>query len=95
MENAKKELLEELDAVVSASDEPRKLGMIAADSGLSSGTAAVYLMKIDGYKNTADEGIREVVELSRAELADMIKNREIDDGYTLAAYALYVCSGGE
>ena len=95
VENAKKELLEELGAVVSASDEPRKLGMIAADSGLSSGTAAVYLMKIDGYKNTADEGIREVVELSRAELADMIKNREIDDGYTLAAYSLYVCSGGE
>lgn len=95
MENAKKELLEELGAVVSATDEPRKLGMIAADSGLSSGMAAVYLMKIDGYKNTADEGIREVVELSQAELADMIKNREIDDGYTLAAYALYVCSGGE
>ena len=81
--------------MVSATDEPRKLGMIAADSGLSSGMAAVYLMKIDEYKNTADEGIREVVELSQSELADMIKNREIDDGYTLAAYSLYVCSGGE
>lgn len=88
-ENAKKELHEELGAIVTA--EPVRLGEITADSGLSSGRAIVFLMQIADIENTGVEGIRTVEELTEQELYDKIKNHEIDDGFTLAAYSLYLC----
>lgn len=87
-ENAKKELLEELDA--KAIEEPIELGTITADSGLSGGNATAYLVKIDKYnKNKKEEGIREIIEVSSDEFREKVRNGEIDDGYTLAAYSLY------
>ena len=87
IENAKKELYEELNATVV--DEPVKLGSITADSGLSSGSVTVYLMKIKEYSNLGEEGIREIVEIDPNEISKKVKCGEIDDGYTLSAFALY------
>lgn len=86
-ENAIKELYEELNAIPIA--EPVELGSITADSGLSGGTATVYLMKIDHYANSSEEGIREIIEITPEELFKKICKGTIDDGYTLAAYLLY------
>jgi len=90
IDNAKKELLEELNARVI--EEPVELGTITSDSGLSSGSATVYLMTIGEYNNLKEEGIREIVEISLDELSDRIAHGEINDGYTLAALALYTSS---
>lgn len=87
IENAKKELREELNAVVI--EEPIELGIITADSGLSSGSATVFLMKINEFNDLREEGIREIVALTPDEMQQSIKNGEIDDGYTLAALTLY------
>lgn len=87
IENAKKELHDELNAVVI--EEPIELGIITADSGLSSGSATVFLMKINEFNDLREEGIREIVALTPDEMQQSIKNGEIDDGYTLAALALY------
>lgn len=87
IDNAKKELREELNAVVI--DEPIELGVITADSGLSSGSATVFLMKIEEYSAQSEEGIREIVSITPEEMQQMVKSGEIDDGYTLAALTLY------
>lgn len=87
VENAKKELLEELSAV--AIEEPVELGVITADSGLSSGSATVFLMKIEKFGAVNEEGIREIVTVTPDKMQQMVRNGEIDDGYTLAALSLY------
>lgn len=87
IDNAKKELREELNAVVI--EEPIELGVITADSGLSSGSATVFLMKIEEYSARSEEGIREIVSITPEELQQRVKSGEIDDGYTLAALTLY------
>lgn len=87
IENAKKELYEELNAV--CIEEPIELGTVCADSGLSSGKATIYLMKIEKYDNLKKEGICEVVEFKLDELWKCIQNGLIEDGYTLSACSLY------
>lgn len=88
VDNAKKELYEELGAV--AIEEPVELGIITADSGLSGGSATVFLIKIDEYDNVDSEGIEEIIEVPFEEMQQCVQNGEINDGYTLAAYALYL-----
>lgn len=87
IENAKKELYEELNAV--CIEEPVELGTVCADSGLSSGKAIVYLMKIEKYDALKKEGICEVVEFKIDELWQCIQSGLIEDGYTLSACSLY------
>lgn len=87
VDNAKKELREELGTVVI--EEPVELGVVTADSGLCSGSATVFLMKIEEFSNRSDEGIREIVAITPEEMQQRVKNGEIDDGYTLAALTLY------
>lgn len=87
IDNAKKELLEELNAVTI--EEPVELGTITPDSGLSSGSATVYLMKIEKYSSLNEEGIRKIIEVAPSEIQRMVENGEIDDGFTLAALTLY------
>lgn len=87
IENAKKELKEELDAVVT--EEPIELGIITADSGIFSGSATVFLMKIDEFSYQNKEGIKDVVEIAPDEMNKIVKNGAIDDAYTLAALELY------
>lgn len=87
VDHAKKELYEELNAIVI--DEPIELGVITGDSGLSSGSATVFLMKIDSYTDSKEEGIREIVELTPDDFLTKMNNNEIEDGYSLATFALY------
>ena len=86
-ENAEKELFEEIGSQFISS---KFLGYITADSGLTAGITAVYLCEITEpkYKSIA-EGIKEVHLVDPAELEKMIAERDINDGMTLAAYALY------
>ncbi|MGN0834449.1 MAG: NUDIX hydrolase [Candidatus Spyradosoma sp.] len=66
------------------------LGETAADSGLTSAVASVFLCELKNVvQNTGCEGIEEVMLLEEQELLDWIGDGKINDGYTLAAYALY------
>lgn len=86
IENAKKELEEEIGAVVGACS---CLGCIHADSGLTSGCCDVIRCEVESYLEEAtQEGIQEVILMDQAGLEAAIRNNEIDDGFTLSAYAL-------
>ena len=90
VENAKKELSEELGATVKAA---KALGEVAADSGLSFGIADVVLCELSSYETQkGHEGIVSSVELSFDELKEKISSGEINDGFTLSAVALYEAS---
>ncbi len=87
-ENAVRELQEEIGAVVTKSPVP--LGRIAPDSGLTGGCAFVFMVEVDEYRTSSGhEGIKEIIEFSKAELSTMILEGRIDDGFTLGAYQLY------
>lgn len=87
-ENAVRELQEEIGAVVTKSPVP--LGRIAPDSGLTGGCAFVFMVEVDEYRTSSGhEGIKEIIEVSKAELSTMILEGRIDDGFTLGAYQLY------
>ncbi len=95
-ENAEKELKEELKATIS--QPPILLGQIYPDSGLTSSCVDVYLVEIDDYlQKDVYEGILEIMELSDREFRNMInqdaEQNLFDDGFTLAAYALYLGDG--
>lgn len=86
-ENAAKELSEEIGGVVARSVF---LGELSADSGLSSGITSVYLCEVQSVKpKIGYEGIQEIVMLDEQELVQWINDGKINDGFTLAAYALY------
>ena len=91
VENARKELFEETGAVASTVEI---IGRASADSGLSGTFVDVALCVVPEFSppspQTLDEGIANVVLLSLEELEEKIANREIEDGFTLAAYALCV-----
>lgn len=90
-ENCKKELREELGC---ETKEISFLGTMVADSGLSGDKVNVYLCNIDSYKECQGyEGIRQVVELSLSEYKEYVAKGKINDGYSLAAYAMYVSKG--
>jgi ADP-ribose pyrophosphatase len=87
-ENARRELREELHAVIEK--EPVFLGRIAADSGLSSCQAYVYLVEIaDMEPNVGHEGILNYVTVTPSELKAWIRDKKINDGFTLGAFSLY------
>lgn len=89
VQNAAKELKEELDAQV-AEDKLKKLGTVCMDSGLTSGNAIVVCAEIDGYdKKIGYEEIEDVVLLTESEIRHMIRVGEITDGFTLAAYEMW------
>ncbi|MBL4932760.1 NUDIX hydrolase [Clostridium paridis] len=87
--NAIKEIKEELEAEII--DKPQKLGSIIADSGISANKVMVYTVNIAKYKEKFGyEGIENIQLKTEEELIYSIKNGEINDGYTLAAYMLYI-----
>lgn len=93
-ENAIKELKEEINADIK--EQPKRLGAISQDSGLTSSCVDVYLVEIENYSLKAGyEGIIDVVALSDFEFKCQIENNMkckdilFDDGFTLAAYLLY------
>ncbi|MBE7005437.1 MAG: NUDIX hydrolase [Ruminococcaceae bacterium] len=88
-DNLRKELFEEIGAPEVT--EIHYLGTVAADSGILGTRAEVFLCHVDrpqlrrGY-----EGIEAVELLSERELSARIASGGVTDGYTLAAFALYV-----
>lgn len=89
--NAKKELFEEIGAVVSSVE---KIGEIVADSGLSSGRCDVFLCRIDGYSpDRHDEGIIDTELYSFDRVKEMISSERINDGFTLSAFMLLEAKG--
>lgn len=87
--NAIKEIKEELGAEII--DKPQKLGSVVADSGISANKVMIYTVNVDEYKEKVGyEGIESIQLKTEKELITSIKNGEINDGYTLAAYALYM-----
>ena len=98
LENVRKELSEELNAKIT--EKPVHLGKINPDSGITSSSADVYLVKINDYKASKDEGIVNRIEVSETDFKKMITDfnadnttekgkPSFDDGYTLAAFTLY------
>jgi ADP-ribose pyrophosphatase len=86
VENAKKELYEETGAAVT---ETRLIGHIEPDSGMIGNSAAVIFCKVDNVNlKSGYEGIKQLLLLNEDELEELIRNGEITDGYTLAAFAL-------
>lgn len=87
-EDVRRELCEELGADLVG--EPRELGRIVSDSGLTGGCVHVFLAEIEHYEQHPDtEGIRSVVLLEQAELDEWVRAGKIDDGFTLSALALF------
>lgn len=87
-ENAVRELQEEIGALITKETVP--IGRISPDSGLTSSCAFVFMVEIDEYrKSSGHEGIKEIIEVTEAELKELISEGSIDDGFTLGAYQLY------
>lgn len=87
LENVKRELKEELNAVVSRS--PLSLGYIEPDSGLTSRKIEIFLVDVDGYSyRKGYEEILDVKEMAPEELEKAVKEGKITDGYTLGAVIL-------
>lgn len=86
MENAGKEMEEELGAGVRAC---RFLGSITPDSGITGNRVGVVLCDIDEPRlKKGYEGIEDVIMLTEEELTAAICREQITDGFTLAAWAL-------
>lgn len=88
-ENLKKELLEEIGA--EKVENVRFLGEIAGDSGALGTKAKVFACNISEPKfKPGYEGISAVELVSEEELKSLISAGGITDGFTLAAYALFL-----
>lgn len=94
-EGAKRELLEETGyTAVDAQIEP--LGKVAADSATLNGSTPVFLvplMEAEGNETFDTEEIANVLRVSQAQFEAMIREGEIFDGQTLAAWCLYKVRG--
>ena len=87
-ENAVRELREEIGAVLSG--EPVLLGRIAPDSALTGDRAYVFQADLKSFSpNIGHEGLLEWTEVPEEEFDRLISSGQIDDGFTLGAYALY------
>lgn len=90
-ENAAKELSEELGADVVSSEV---VGHVVANSGVSGGRVAVVLCELGSHElREGHEGIVGVRAVTAGELREMIATGQIDDGFTLAAWALLEAAG--
>lgn len=89
VENAKKELVEELNAAV-IDDSVIVLGQVTADSGLTAGVVSVVGCKIMNYDlKRGYEEIEDVILVTDDELQNMIRAGRITDGFTLSAYEMW------
>lgn len=87
-ENVRKEIMEEIGGVLAHA--PIYLGKVSGDSGILATKASVYAVELESYGiGEAAEGIEKVMLYAEEELIQMIQRKEIDDGFTLAAYMLY------
>lgn len=88
-ENLRKELREELGAIVKSYSH---LGAVVADSGVSDNLVDVYKCELSSLEEqVGHEGIDSICLLSKKEMETWIREGIIQDGFTLSAWALY-CS---
>lgn len=90
---AQRELGEEIGAA--GVGTPQYLGVIAPDSGLTSRRTRVYAVAIDSYRKDGSkdsEGICSISEATPEELSTSIQQGDIDDGYTIGAFVLWMLS---
>lgn len=81
-----KELEEELGASLR---EVELLGHVVANSGISGDRVAVFRCQVESFEaQIGHEGIDDFVVLSEEELSRWIAEGKIDDGFTLAAWAM-------
>lgn len=86
-DNAAKELSEELGAAVLSLEH---IGSVISDSGLTSSEADVYIACVEVPQTVEyEEGIVNIHKRSHAQIVEMVKNGEVNDGLTLSALALY------
>ncbi len=91
-ENVRKELAEELQTEAVGLEN---LGQIAPDSGMTGVRAQAFLCRVAQPKIPVGyEEIQGMVSLTPEELEKKIASGEIDDGFTLAAYGLWVAKTG-
>lgn len=87
-ENVKQEIKEETGADIL---NVQYLGNVVADSGLCGNKADVYLCEVQNIDCQYHyEGIEDLVLLTEDELKVWIQEGKINDGFTLAAYSLYI-----
>lgn len=85
IENAKKELHEEIGACVKSAV---KVGETVADSGLAGALVDIILCSVSEFEpQPGHEGICDTILVTKDELKQKIENGEINDGFTLAAFA--------
>lgn len=92
-QNIRKELSEEI-GVDPESCKISSLGQVFADSGLASGCADLFVAEFETIPETVlcqEEGISKFKWYSEKQIKTMIANNEITDGFTLSAYAKYIC----
>jgi ADP-ribose pyrophosphatase len=84
-ENAQRELGEEIGATIS---RLVSLGPMYPDAAASTECDALFFAEVASYgKVEEEEAITEILPTSVAEFERMIRENEITDGFTLAAYA--------
>lgn len=83
-ENARKELTEELGAIVS---HLLPIGKLEEGPGLTSTPAELFYAEIESYGDVnQQEGITEVLQVKVSEFERMMRDGEITDSYALIAY---------
>lgn len=88
IDNVKKEIKEEIGGVT---NNITYLGKIALDSGLIANIVDIYSCCIDSYDvNKQDEGIVDIVLLTKEEVEDWIVKGKIVDSCTISAFYLYI-----
>ncbi len=87
-DNAERELVEEIGATLYK--KPVPLGSVLPDSGLTANRAIVFYAEISSYTYSQknNEGIKQILTLSKGEFEEQIAKGTISDGFTLSAYAL-------
>ena len=87
VENAKKEIYEELNATASSF---RIIGKVVADSGICGEEVNIVQCIVDNIQvDGIYEGIKDYYLLSSDEIEELIKTNMITDGFTLSAWLLY------
>lgn len=82
-DNAKSEIYEELGVSTTKLDY---LGSVVSDTGLSGGLVHIFVCEIESIeKLSADEGIKETIQLSLLEIEDLINENRIRDCFTISA----------
>lgn len=82
--SARRELLEEISAMATRL-EP--LGVVNADSGLHGAAVHLFYAEVDvPLVSDDEEGIDTIRMVTPEELGDLIRDGEINDGYTIAAF---------